>query len=181
MKKTMLLISVALTTVLVGVGVGVAAARSLGPIAHSARVGSKIVLFKSVGGISIGMTPKQVKRKLGRPSHTIRVSGKIAEFEYERRFHPVINVDFDTLHQGDPATGVFGYLHSMHTSKGIHPGSTFTALKRAYRHAGLHRNSSGEYAIYRGHPGAIGERETDFGGLGAKITDIGIQAVFNDA
>jgi hypothetical protein len=179
MKKTMLLISVALAAVCVGGAVAVA--RSLAPVAHSARVGSKIVLFKSVGGITIGMTPKQVKRKLGPPSHTFRVSGKIAEFEYERGFHAVINVDFDTLHKGDPAKGVFGYLHRMHTSNGIHPGSTFKALKRAYRHAGLHRNGAGQYTIYQGHPGAIGERETDFGGFRGKITDIGIQAVFNDA
>jgi hypothetical protein len=179
MKKTMLLFSAAAATL--ALGAGVAGARSAGPVAHSARLGSKIVLFKSVGGITIGMTPNQVKRKLGPPSHTFRVSGKIAEFEYERRFHAVINVDFDTLHKGDPAKGVFGYLHSMHTAKGIHPGSTFTALKRAYRHAGLHRNGAGQYTIYKGHPGAIGERETDFGGFGGKITDIGIQAVFNDA
>jgi hypothetical protein len=84
----MLLISAALATP--ALGAAVAAARSQGPVAHTARVGSKIVLFKSVAGIKIGMTPKQAKRKLGRPSHTIRVSGKISEFEYEHGFQPTI-------------------------------------------------------------------------------------------
>jgi hypothetical protein len=179
MKKTMLLISAALATLLAGSAVAVA--RSLGPVAHSARVGSKIVLFKSVGGIKIGMTPKQVRHKLGKPSHTIRVSGgKIAELDYDKTFHPIIHVSFDTLHRGDPANSVFGYAKHMHTSKGIHPGSTFKALKRAYGHAGLRRTGAGQYVLYKGHPGAIGERETDFGGFRGKITDIGIQAVLND-
>jgi hypothetical protein len=178
MKKTMLLIAAALATL--AVVPAVAAARSQGPLAHSARVGSKIVLFKSIGGIKVGMTPTQIKRKLGKPSHTDRVSGKIAELDYDKGFQSVIHVSFDTLHKGDPANGVFGYLHGMHTSKGIHPGSTFKALKRAYRHAGLRRTGAGQYVIYKGHPGAFGERETDFGGFGGKITDIGIQAVFND-
>jgi hypothetical protein len=178
MNKTMLLISAALAALLAGGAV--AMARSRGPVAHTARVGSKIVLFKSIGQVRIGMTPKQVERKLGKPSHTIRVGGKIAELEYRHGVNPVINVDFLTIMKGDPANGVFGYLHGMHTSKGIHPGSTFKALKRAYGHAGLRKTGAGAYTIYKGHPGAPGERETDFGGFGGKITDIGIQGVFKD-
>ncbi|HEX5191414.1 MAG TPA: hypothetical protein VFW09_01320 [Solirubrobacteraceae bacterium] len=174
----MLLISAMLATLLAGGAV--AAARSLGPVAHSARVGSKIVLFKSVGGIKIGMTPKQVKRKLGKPSHTIRVGGKIAELEYRHGFDPIINVEFNTILRGDPANGVFGYAKHMHTSEGIHPGSTVKALKRAYRHHGLKHTGIGSYTIYKGHPGAPGERETDFGSTDGKIVDIGIQGVFKD-
>jgi hypothetical protein len=157
-----------------------AAASARGPVAHSARLGNKIVLYKSIGGISIGITPKALKRKLGKPSHTYRASGKIAEMDYDTDFHAIIHVSFDTLHKGDPADGVFGYRPSMRTSKGIHPGSSFTAVKRAYKHAGLRSTGKGQYTLYRGHPGAIGERETDFGGFNGKITDIGIQAVFND-
>jgi hypothetical protein len=178
MKKTMLLISATLATVFAGGAV--AMARSQGPVAHTARVGSKIVLFKSIGRVRIGMTPKQVERTLGKPSHVDRVDGKIAELEYKHGFNPVINVEFLTIMKGDPANGVFGYLHGMHTSKGIHPGSTFKALKRAYRHAGLRKTGADSYTLYKGHPGAPGERETDFGGFGGKITDIGIQAVFKD-
>lgn len=178
MKKTMLLIPGSLATLLAGAAVAVA--HPQGPVAHTARVGSKVVLFKSIGAVKLGMTPKQVKRKLGKPSHIIRVGGRIAEFEYERGFDPIINVDFLTIMKGDPANGVFGYAKNMHTSKGIHPGSTFKAVKRAYGHAGLRKTGAGAYTIYKGHPGAPGERETDFNGFGGKITDIGIQAVFKD-
>ena len=178
MKKTMLLISATLATLLVGSAV--AAARSLGPTAHATRVGSKIVLFKSVGGVRIGMTPKQVKRKLGKPSHTIRVGGTIAELEYRHGLDPIINIEFNTILKGDPANAVFGYAKKMHTSKGIRPGSSVKALKRAYGHHGLKRTGLGAYTIYKGHPGAPGERETDFGCLHGKIVDIGIQGVFKN-
>jgi hypothetical protein len=173
------------TRALIPVAVGAisllpAAASARAPVAHSASVGSKIVLFKSIGRIKVGMTPQTVKRKLGNPSHTIRVSGKIAEVDYDKSFQSVIHVSFDTLHKGDPANAIFGYLPSMHTSKGIHPGSSFKELKRAYGRAGLRRTGSGQYALDQGHPGAIGERETDFGGFHGKLVDIGIQAVLND-
>ena len=43
-----------------------ASAHGRAPVAHSAGIGNKIVLYKSIGGIPIGITPKQVK--LQRPA-----------------------------------------------------------------------------------------------------------------
>lgn len=147
-------------------------------VAHQARVGNKIVLFKSIGGVKLGITPAQARRKLGKPSHTIRVGGKVAEYQFSKGNTLVISVDFDTLNSRDLANGVFGYEKSMRTSKGIHPGSTVKQLKRAYGHA-LHHFPGG-YALYLGHPGSVGSSRTDFPTFDGKISDIDVQTVLND-
>lgn len=157
----------------------VALAASIGAVAAApaaARLPSrKIVLYKSVGGIPLGSTPAKIKRKLGKPTHTIRVGGKIAEFEYQ---NIGLTVDFDTLHKGDPADGVAALTSRYHTSKGIHSGSTVKALKRAYGHK-LKKDVPG-YALYKGKPGAIGSRRTDFTTYHGKVDTIDVQVVFND-
>ncbi len=156
-----------------------AAARSPAPVAHAARLGSKVVLYKSIGGVPIGITPAALRHKLGRPSHTIRVSGKISEVEYRAKDGTdIINVTFDTLHKGDPAEGIFGFARDLHTSKGIHSGSTVRQLKRAYGHS-LH-SFPGGFALYKGKPGAIGSTTTQFGTAGGKVSLIDIQTTFND-
>ena len=89
----------------------------------------QIVLYKSVAGISLGATPAQVKHKLGKPSETTKVSGKIASLIY---YNDNVSFDFDTLHKGDPADLAGATGGSYHTAKGIHVGSTEAAVKRAY-------------------------------------------------
>jgi hypothetical protein len=79
-----------------------AAAHPTEPVAHAAGLGNKIVLYKSVGGISLGVTPATVVHKLGKPSHTIHVAGKVAEYEYSTKHDdPIVNVDFDTNNSRD--------------------------------------------------------------------------------
>jgi hypothetical protein len=155
-----------------------AVARPAAPVAHDARVRDKIVLFESIGGVKLGITPAQARRQLGKPSHTIRVSGKVAEYDFSEGNALVINVSFDTLNKRDLADGVFGYATKMHTSKGIHPGSTVAQLKRAYGHALQH--FPGGYALWRGTPGAIGSVTTQFATFQSKIQVIDIQTAFND-
>jgi hypothetical protein len=158
-----------------------AAADGTGPLAHADRFGNRVVLFNSVAGVPLGITPKAVKRKLGKPSHTIRVSGKIAELEYNgKEDSPIVNVTFDNVNPHNLADGVFGYAKSLHTSKGIHPGSSVAAVKRAYQSQGLKHVGGGSYTLYQGTPGAIGYRETDFGSFHGKVVDIGIQTALND-
>ncbi len=154
-----------------------AVARTPEPVAHAARLGSKIVLYKSVGGIPLGITPPAVKHRLGKPSHTIRVHGKVAEYDYDASSGgAVINVDFDTNNQRDLADGVFGFATRFHTSKGIHPGSTVAQLKRAYGRA--LKKFPGGYALNQGTPGA--SPTTQFATTGSKVTLIDIQTTFND-
>src|ERR1700753_4306460 len=98
-----------------------AAAHPTGPVAHADRFGNKVVLFKSIAGVRLGITPKAAEHKLGKPSHIIRVSGKIAEIEYfGKEEAPILNVEFDNSNPRNLADGVFGYAKSLHTSKGIH-------------------------------------------------------------
>jgi hypothetical protein len=158
-----------------------AAADRVGNVAHAARFGNKVVLFKSVAGVPLGITPKAVEHKLGKPSHTIRVSGKIAEVEYNgSEDSPIVNVMFDNSNPRNLADGVFGYAKGLHTAKGIHPGSSVAAVKRAYKGDGLKHVGGGSYTLYQGTPGAIGYRETDFGSFQGKVQDIGIQTALND-
>jgi hypothetical protein len=158
-----------------------AAAHRTGPVAHADRFGDKVVLFKSVAGIGLGITPKAVEHKLGKPSHTIRVSGRIAEFEYRGADQSaIVSVTFDTINPRDLDDGVFGYADTLHTSKGIHPGSSIAAVKRAYQSQGLKHVGGGSYTLYQGTPGAIGYHETDFGSFHGTVVDIGIQTELND-
>jgi hypothetical protein len=179
MTKRNTLISVALGAL--ALGPAAAAAHATGPSAHTDRLGHKVVLFKSVAGVPLGITPKAAEHQLGKPSHTIRVSGKIAEIEYNgKEDSPILNVQFDNSNRRDLANGVFGYATSLHTAKGIHPGSSVAALKRAYASQGLKNVGGGSYTLYQGTPGAIGYHETDFGSLRGKIVDIGIQTALDD-
>jgi hypothetical protein len=136
----------------------------------------KIVLQKSIAGVPLGLTPDQVKRRLGKPSHTVRVSGKIAELDFQR---VGINVEFDTIHHPDLSDFIAAHASRYHTSRGIHPGSTVTALKRAYKGQHL-KCQSGLCTLYQGHPGALGSRRTDFGTFEGKVEDIDIQVVLKD-
>jgi hypothetical protein len=136
----------------------------------------KIVLYKSIAGVPLGLTPAQVKRRLGKPSHTIRVSGKIAELDFAA---VKIDVEFDTIHHPDQSDFIAASGSRYHTSKGIHPGSTVTAVKRAYKGQHL-KCQSGLCTLYQGHPGAVGSRRTDFGTFEGKVETIDIQLVLND-
>ncbi len=135
----------------------------------------KIVLYKSIAGVPLGLTPAQVKHRLGKPSHTIRVSGKIAALEFDG---DQINVEFDTIHRPDLSDFMAANSSRYHTSKGIHPGSTVKAVKKAYK--GQLKCQSGLCTLYRGHPGAVGSRRTDFGTFEGKVETIDIQVVLND-
>jgi hypothetical protein len=136
----------------------------------------KIVLYKTVAGVPLGLTPDQVKHRLGTPSHTIRVSGKIAELDFDK---VDINVEFDTVHHPDLSDFIAAHGSRYHTAKGIHPDSTVKALKRAYKGQHL-KCQSGLCTLYQGHPGATGSRRTDFGTFEGKVEDIDIQVVLTD-
>lgn len=157
----------------------VALAAAVGAVAAApaaARLPSrKIVTYKSVGGVKLGTKPAAVRRKLGKPTHTVHTGGKISEFQYN---NIGMSVQFDTLHKGDPASFVGALTSRYHTSKGIHPGSSVRALKRAYGHSLKH--PYGMYVLYKGKPGSIGSRRTDFTVFRGKIETIDVQVVFND-
>lgn len=151
------------------------AAVAAAPAAAHRLPSRKIVTYKSVGGVALGTKPAAVKRKLGKPTHVTRTGGKISEFQYE---NVGMSVQFDTLHKGDPASFVGALTGRYHTSKGIHPGSSVRALKRAYGRALKH--TAGMYVLYKGKPGTIGSRRTDFTVFSGKIATIDVQVVFND-
>jgi hypothetical protein len=175
MKKNKILVPAALSAL--ALVPAAAVARAPVPAAHAASLGSKIVLYKSVGGISLGITPKAVEQKLGKPSHTIRVGGKVAEYEYVAKDGlSLVSVGFDTNNRRDLADGVFGFASQLHTSKGIHPGSTVAQLKRAYGHA--LKKFPGGYALNEGTPGA--SPTTQFAITDSKVNLIDVQTTFND-
>jgi hypothetical protein len=147
------------------------------PVTHAGRLGTKIVLYKSVGGIALGVTPKAVRHKLGKPSRTLRVGGKISQYDYvDSDGAAVVNVAFDTRNRRDLADGVFGFASTLHTSKGIHPGSTVAQLKRAYGPA--LQKFPGVYALNEGTPEA--SPTTQFAMIDGKVTLIDVQTTFDD-
>jgi hypothetical protein len=152
--------------------VSLAAAACAAP-AGARSLPKKIVLYKSVAGISLGATPATIKHKLGKPSQTTRVSGKIASLIY---YNDNVSFDFDTLHKGDPADLAGTTGSAFHTSKGIHVGSTEKAVKRAYH--GI-KCKDGLCTLYKGTPGSVGERQTDFNIFRGKVQGIDVQEVFN--
>ncbi|MGH2910723.1 MAG: hypothetical protein ACRDK8_15700, partial [Solirubrobacteraceae bacterium] len=50
---------------------------------------SRVVPFKTIEGVPLGLTPYQVTHRLGRPSHTVRDFGKVADYDYHRHHHSV--------------------------------------------------------------------------------------------
>src|SRR5579875_2256079 len=95
----------------------------------------RIVPFKSVAGVPLKLTPAQVRHRLGRPSHVVRVSGRVAEYDYHRLD---LSVQFDTDHHPDRADfvgvaeGAFTRSIPYRTVHGIHIGSTRRAVRRAF-------------------------------------------------
>jgi hypothetical protein len=58
------------------VAVAPAAADAAGPVAHHAPIGSKVVLFKSIVAIKLGMTSQAVLRELGKPPYRYLRTGE---------------------------------------------------------------------------------------------------------
>lgn len=153
--------------------------------AHGHRhlhIGSKIVAFKSIGGISLGITPTELRHRLGRPRHVKRLDGQIAEMSYGHGtiLNPGLAVYFDTLDPRRRADEIEGYEPRMQTPNGIHPGSSLRALRRAYRHTGLHKLSEGVYGIIHGKEFHNGEHEMDFWVLDGRVYEIEVQTMFDD-
>jgi hypothetical protein len=86
----------------------------------------------TIGLIRLGMTPEQVTRRLGEPSGTGHLHGKISRQQFNRY---KLEVDYDTKRDGDPATTILSPAlpgSGWHTATGIRGGSTLEALRRAY-------------------------------------------------
>ena len=137
--------------------------------ATAAKVPAKIILFKSIGGISLGATPKQIERRLGKPGQTIHVSHRIASITY---YKAGLSFQFDTIQRGDPADDVGAIGPRFHTAKGIHVGTPAARVKHAYR--GIHCNKY-QCALYQGPRGVVGSRITTFTLFGGKVTTIQLQ------
>ena len=140
---------------------------------------TRVVPFRTVAGIPLKLTPVQVTRRLGKPSHVIRVSGKIAEYDYGR---DDLSVEFDTLHHPDlsdfvgvvvgPATRRIDFR----TTHGIHIGSSAAAVRRAF---GCHIHF-GQCTRWKGHPGAVGSTSFAVGIQNGRADQFTIQTVLND-
>lgn len=131
-------------------------------VARSAR----IVLFRSIGPVSLGDSPQRVQRRLGAPTHVIRLLGRVVQMQYWRFG---LNVHFNTQRPGDPANFVVTAAPRFQTMRGIHPGSTITALTHAYSHL---RRSGATYSLF----GKRGRSRTDFNAAHHRIQTIDIEA-----
>jgi hypothetical protein len=156
------------------------AAALLFPAAALART-TKVVPFKSVEGVPLKLTPAQYRKRLGRPSHVIHVSGKIAEYEYTRLD---LSVMFDTNHHPDRAdfvgvvVGPFTKKIRFHTVHGIHIGSSKAAVRRAFGRK-CHWDL-GQCAIWKGTPGADNSTSFNITFEQGKVVQFNNQYVFKD-
>lgn len=133
-------------------------ALAAGPVATSASHHSGgIRLFRSIGKVSLGMTPAQVRRALGRPSAVDRFHGKVTDYSYFGANQFAIS--FDSVRAGDPADSILLNVGPYHTPQGIHLGSTKRQLRHAYPHLSC---QGGVCKIYQGTPLAQGTRDTEF-------------------
>jgi hypothetical protein len=143
------------------------AAQGAGHATAAAVRPSKIVLFRSIGVVSLGDSPRRVWRRLGEPTHVIRLAAGVVQMQY-RRFG--LDIHFNNQHKGDPVNFVATGASRFQTSKGIHPGSTLQALKRAYQQR-LH-GAGPVYSLY----GKRGRTRTDFNIAHRRVQSIDIQA-----
>lgn len=140
------------------VAVAPAAALAASPGAGVARSHSGgITLFKSIGRVSVGMTPARVRRVLGRPSAVDRFHGKITGYSYFGADQFAIS--FDSVQPGDPAGSILLNVGSYRTPQGIHLGSTKRQLKLAYPHISCQASIC---KLYEGAPLNSGTRDTEF-------------------
>lgn len=149
-----------LTIVCVTLSVAVAPAGALaaGPRAGVPRRHSGgIRLFRSIGRVSVGMTPAQVRRALGRPSAVDRFHGTVTGYSYFRAVD--FSISFDSVQAGDPADSILFNKGPYRTPQGIHLGSTKRQLKRAYPNLSC---QGGVCKIYEGVPLNPGTRDTEF-------------------
>jgi hypothetical protein len=142
---------------------------------------TRVVPFKTVAGIPLKLSPAQVRHRLGRPSHTVRVSGRIAEYDYE---NADMTVEFDTLHHPvlsnfvGVTVGAFSRKIDFHTVHGLHIGSSRAAVRRAFGHR-CHWDL-GSCAIWQGTPGANGSTSFNLTFFHDKLVEMNNQFVFND-
>lgn len=142
---------------------------------------TRVVPFKTVAGVPLKLTPAQVRHRLGRPSHTVRVGGKVAEYDYRRL---ALSVQFDTLHHPVQANFVGVSVGSAtpniryHTVHGIHIGSTKAAVRRAFGHR-CHW-SLDICTLWQGKPGALNATSFALVFFEGKVTAMNNQFVFND-
>lgn len=127
---------------------------------------STIVLCRSIGVVTLGDSPRRVRRRLGSPTHLITLSGRVVQMDYERLG---LDIHFNPGRAGDPVNFVSTGARRFRTAAGIHPGSTVAALKRAYRRL---RGGGGTYSLL----GKRGRARTDFNVAGRTIQSIDIQA-----
>lgn len=142
---------------------------------------TRVVPFKSVAGVPLKLTPAQVRHRLGRPSHTVRVGGKVAEYDYHRL---ALSVQFDTLHHPVRANFVgvaVGFATPKiryHTVHGIHIGSSKAAVRRDFGHQ-CHW-SLGSCTLWKGRPGALNSTSFSLVFFQGKVDSMNNQYVFND-
>lgn len=134
---------------------GASAAGPRAGVAHGHSGG--IRLFKSIGRVSVGMTPARVRRILGRPSAVDRFQGKVTGYSYFGAQD--FSISFDSVRAADPADSILLNKGPYRTPQGIHVGSTRRQLKRAYRNISCH---GGICRLYKGVPLDPGTRDTEF-------------------
>jgi hypothetical protein len=160
------------------VAVAAAAAALILPASALAR-STLVVPFKTVAGLPLKQTPAYYVKRLGQPSHTIRVSGKVAEYEYAKLN---LDIQFDTIQPHDPADfvgvaqGVFTSKIPYHASDGVKLGDTEAQVKAKLGSAC--KIKEGGCQIWKGTPGAVGSYSFNLQFEQGKLTEIDNQYDF---
>lgn len=99
-------------------------------LALSAPADARVVVNRSIAGISPGMTPRQVRARLGRPGRVNRDGRAIIGYHYDApRLKLFVSFALRT-HRADAVGTSSG---RQRTGKGIGVGSRSRTVRRAYR------------------------------------------------
>lgn len=132
----------------------------------------RIVPFKSAAGFTLSTSLKAIRRRLGKPTNTTRVAGKVASIYYDRY---KLSFEFDTTRAGNPVDLIGALGPRYRTVKHhIQVGSSRKAVRRAYPRTVCKNELC---TLYKGQPGAAGTRSTGFTFFHGKVNGITLQMV----
>lgn len=99
-------------------------------LALSVPAQARVVVNRSIAGISPGLTPKQVRARLGRPNRVNRHGRSIIGYGYDA---PRLRLFVSFALRTHRADSVGTSARRQRTGKGIGVGSRARAVRRAYR------------------------------------------------